>query len=202
MFEKNKNLASTTEEYKANTTVMENNLETLGVFKTELEDIKDKLQKENEELDKNSEKYKENDDLINQINKSLENIDGYTANATANLTIQDNADDWAINLSKRLGNFFSGISETIIGWFNPSKKTKAYALGGIVTQPTRALIGEAGYPEAVVPMTADYLSTLAGAIAQYGGSGSSQPINIYLNGRLIHREINNQTQKNNFVTNK
>lgn len=202
LFEKNKNLASTTEEYKANTTVMENNLETLGIFKTELEAIKDKLQKENEELDKNSEKYKENDDLINQINKSLKNIDGYTADATANLTIQDNADDWATNLSKRLSNFFGGISQTITGWFNPSKKTKAYALGGIVTQPTRALIGEAGYPEAVVPMTADYLSTLASAIAQYGGSGSSQPINIYLNGRLIQREINNQTQKNNFVTNK
>lgn len=202
LFEKNKNLASTTEEYKANTTVMENNLETLGIFKTELEAIKDKLQKENEELDKNSEKYKENDDLINQISKSLENIDGYTADATANLTIQDNADDWATNLSKRLNNFFGGINQTITGWFNPSKKTKAYALGGIVTQPTRALIGEAGYPEAVVPMTADYLSTLASAIAQYGGSGSSQPINIYLNGRLIQREINNQTQKNNFVTNK
>jgi hypothetical protein len=202
LFEKNKNLASTTEEYKANTTVMENNLETLGIFKTELEAIKDKLQKENEELDKNSEKYKENDDLINQINNSLKNIDGYTATATANLTIQDNADDWATNLSKRLSNFFGGVSQTITGWFNPSKKTKAYALGGIVTQPTRALIGEAGYPEAVVPMTADYLSTLASAIAQYGGGGSSQPINIYLNGRLIQREINNQTQKNNFVTNK
>lgn len=202
LFEQNKELASTTEAYKANTTMMENNKESLEIFKEELEAIKDRLEKENDELDKNSEKYKENNDLLEQIDESLKKIDGYTATATANLEIQDNSDDWFTNLSKRINKFFTGFNEMVTGWFNPSAKTKAYALGGIVTQPTRALIGEAGYPEAVVPMTADYLSTLASAIAQYGGGGSSQPINIYLNGRLIQREISNQTQKNNFATNK
>ena len=48
-----------------------------------------------------------------------------------------------------------------------------FATGGIVTQPTRAIIGEAGYAEAVVPMNAEYLSTLASEIAKYGNTGGS-----------------------------
>lgn len=35
---------------------------------------------------------------------------------------------------------------------NPYKKTRAFADGGIVTRPTNALIGENGYPEAVIPL--------------------------------------------------
>lgn len=77
-----------------------------------------------------------------------------------------------------------------------------YATGGIVTQPTRALIGEAGYPEAVVPMTPDYLSTLAGEIARYGNNGGgNQPINIYFDGRLIQRQTASRTNQRNFITN-
>lgn len=76
-----------------------------------------------------------------------------------------------------------------------------YAVGGIVTQPTRALIGEAGYPEAVVPMTQDYLSTLAGEIARYGNGGGNQPINIYFDGRLIQRQTASRTNQRNFITN-
>lgn len=79
---------------------------------------------------------------------------------------------------------------------------KGFALGGIVTQPTRALIGEAGYPEAVVPMTPDYLSTLAGLIAQYGGSSGNGTVNVYLDGRLIERQISNRQNQKNFVMNR
>ena len=71
---------------------------------------------------------------------------------------------------------------------------KHYATGGIVTQPTRALIGEAGYPEAVVPMQADYLSTLASEIAKFGGSGSGT-VNVYLDGKLIQRQIEVKKQR-------
>lgn len=79
---------------------------------------------------------------------------------------------------------------------------KGFALGGIVTQPTRALIGEAGYPEAVVPMTPDYLSTLAGLIAQYGGNSGNGTVNVYLDGRLIERQISNRQNQKNFVMNR
>ena len=76
-----------------------------------------------------------------------------------------------------------------------------YAEGGIVTQPTRALIGEAGYPEAVVPMTQGYLSTLAEAIGQYSNSSGASTVNVYLDGRLIQREVNNRQQQVNFIRN-
>ena len=78
---------------------------------------------------------------------------------------------------------------------------RAFAAGGIVTQPTRALIGEAGYPEAVVPMTQDYLATLAGAIAQAGGTGSSGVVNVYLDGRLIQKQVDSRQQQDNFARN-
>lgn len=86
------------------------------------------------------------------------------------------------------GNVFSGMF--------------GFAKGGIVTQPTRALIGEAGYPEAVVPMTQDYLSTLASEIAKFGGTGgNNRPVNVYLDGRLIQRQMNNRQQQVRFSTN-
>ena len=75
-----------------------------------------------------------------------------------------------------------------------------FATGGIVTQPTRALIGEAGYPEAVVPMQADYLSTLASEIAKFGGSGSGT-VNVYLDGKLIQRQMAKVEDKKRFATN-
>ena len=82
--------------------------------------------------------------------------------------------------------------------------SRGFALGDIVTQPTRAIIGEAGYPEAVVPMTPNYLSTLAEQIAQFGGgsSGNGNVNYIYLDGRLIERQMNNTKKYKDFATNK
>jgi hypothetical protein len=80
--------------------------------------------------------------------------------------------------------------------------TQRFASGGIVTQPTRALIGEAGYPEAVVPMTDSYLSTLAQLIGQYGGGSGNGVTNVYLDGRLIQRQMSNRENEVRFATNK
>lgn len=120
--------------------------------------------------------------------------------------------DWSPGISSAksgLSVFFEGLKS---GWndfkkswnnlFNGgSKGKKAYALGGIVTQPTRALIGEAGYPEAVVPMTSDYLSTLASEIGKYGGGSGGGNVNVYLDSRLIQREMAKTTNNRNFNTN-
>lgn len=77
---------------------------------------------------------------------------------------------------------------------------RAFAQGGIVTQPTKAIIGEAGYNEYVLPERSDYLSRLASLINQYGGGG--QNVNyIYLDGRLIQRQVNNVTKSKNFLAN-
>jgi TP901 family phage tail tape measure protein len=52
----------------------------------------------------------------------------------------------------------------------------ALGTGGIVTRPTRALIGESG-PEAVIPLPADL------------GSGGDVTTNIYLDGELLARSV-------------
>ena len=44
------------------------------------------------------------------------------------------------------------------------KKIRGYAHGGLITQPTQALIGEAGYNEYIVPEKSNYLSRLASNI--------------------------------------
>lgn len=120
--------------------------------------------------------------------------------------------DWSPGISSAksgLSVFFEGLksgwNDFKKSWNNlfsgGSKGKKAYALGGIVTQPTRALIGEAGYPEAVVPMTGDYLSTLASEIGKYGGGSGGGIVNVYLDGRLIQREMAKTTNNRNFNTN-
>jgi len=58
-----------------------------------------------------------------------------------------------------------------------------FAEGGIVTQPTMAMIGEAGEAEAVIP-----LSKLSNMVAGGGGRGS-QSIYIELDGRTIGKSV-------------
>ena len=76
--------------------------------------------------------------------------------------------------------------------------TRGYALGGIVTQPTRAIIGEAGYNEYIVPEREDYLSRLATMIGKYNGGGVT---NVYLDGRLIQRQVSRKQNQVDFSTN-
>lgn len=92
--------------------------------------------------------------------------------------------------------------DLLSGAKNAIKQVYGFAQGGIVTQPTRALIGEAGYPEAVVPMTQDYLSTLASEIARFGGSSGGGTVNVYLDGRLIQRQVSTRKNQRNFATNR
>jgi hypothetical protein len=53
-----------------------------------------------------------------------------------------------------------------------------FATGGIVTGPTRALIGEGGHPEAIVPLTADGVSRFVGGLA--GGGGRQPVVNVHI----------------------
>lgn len=150
--------------------------------------------------------YGLSEDEIKRINDALKD------DKTSVDDIKKGIDNWSSGISSAksgLSVFFEGLKS---GWssfkeswnnlFNSgSKGKKAYALGGIVTQPTRALIGEAGYPEAVVPMTGDYLSTLASEIGKYGGGSGGGIVNVYLDGRLIQREMAKTTNNRNFNTN-
>ena len=142
-----------------------------------------------------------------ELRMKYEKLTGQKYTLQVNAYLKDNVtSEW----NKIIGKLSSGVG--LGGGFtvNPfgfsgggGGSTGHFAHGGIVYQPTRALIGEAGYPEAVVPMTADYLSTLANLIAQYGGNGngSSGVTNIYLDGRLIQRQIVQRTEEIDFARN-
>ena len=169
-----------------------------------LENVKTRLENENKDLDENSSKYKENQELLEKVNGSLNKINGYKATATAKVELESNTDNFFTNLWKQLKGGFKAIGDAFD--FSFGKKQggggfRGYALGGIVTQPTRALIGEAGYPEAVVPMTQDYLSTLASEIGKYSSGGNGNTVNVYLDGRLIQRQVQNTKDNKDFATN-
>ena len=53
-----------------------------------------------------------------------------------------------------------------------------FATGGIVTGPTRALIGEAGHAEAVVPLTAEGISQFVGGLAGRYQGGANPTVNV------------------------
>jgi phage-related minor tail protein len=74
-------------------------------------------------------------------------------------------------LLQTLGGIFSSGVSTVTGGVQ-----KEFASGGIVTSPTRALIGEAG-PEVVLPLTRDPASGMMGVISR-GGGGMSPVVNI------------------------
>ena len=132
-----------------------------------------------------------------ELRKKYEKLTGtYTIEVKA----KDSASSVLDKIKKGLSGLFTGIGDLFTG--SGGTSVKRFAKGGIVTQPTRALIGEAGYPEAVVPLTDDYLSTLASLISQYGGSSGSNTTNVYLNGRLIQREMSKQSEQISFATNK
>ena len=145
---------------------------------------------------------------VDKLKQKYENLTGqkYYVKVYAQLT--DNVSERIKELIRQGVNVVlssSGGGKGSKGYRNKGDQGRGgggFALGGIVTQPTRALIGEAGYPEAVVPMTKDYLSTLAGLIAQYGGNSGSNTTNVYLDGRLIQRQVSNKQSQVDFATNR
>ena len=54
------------------------------------------------------------------------------------------------------------------------------AKGGITTRPTRALIGEGGVSEAVIPLNKQGIGRVAKSLAEYGG-GDGTVINLTVN---------------------
>lgn len=139
---------------------------------------------------------------VSELEAQYKKLDGKTYTSKLDLdtsNAQKNADGFFSQLFNGLGTGLSSMWKGLKGAFGNVGK---FANGGIVTQPTRAIIGEAGYPEAVVPMTDDYLSTLAQLIGQYGGGYGGGTTNIYLDGRLIQRQMANRENEVRFATNK
>lgn len=173
-----------------------------------------KLREQNEITDTEYDKF--NDKLLLNI-KQLDNAGISTQNLkedykkltgenySIKLTAQDDTGSAFDSITRKL----YGLKEKIRSLLGGGKGSfgggggggRGYAQGGIVTQPTRALIGEAGYPEAVVPMDKDYLSTLASEIGKYTSGGKGGVVNVYLDGRLIQRQVQNTQNNKDFATN-
>lgn len=198
--EESLNLIEATNKALENTNITEERAnQLLEIKKDNIEDVKKYLQDwqilyglSEEEIKRINDALKDDKTTVDDIKKGIYDWTPGISSAKSGLKVFfDGLKSGWDDFKKGWNNLFSG----------GSKGKKAYALGGIVTQPTRALIGEAGYPEAVVPMTGDYLSTLASEIGKYGGGSGGGNVNVYLDGRLIQREMAKTTNNRNFNTN-
>ena len=198
--EESLNLIEATNKALENTNITEERAnQLLEIKKDNIEDVKKYLEDwqilyglSEEEIKRINDALKDDKTTVDDIKKGINDWTPGISSAKSGLKVFfDGLKSGWDDFKKGWNNLFSG----------GSKGKKAYALGGIVTQPTRALIGEAGYPEAVVPMTGDYLSTLASEIGKYGGGSGGGNINVYLDGRLIQREMAKTTNNRNFNTN-
>lgn len=79
-----------------------------------------------------------------------------------------------------------------------SQEFKPMALGGVVTGPTNALVGEAGYPEAVIPLNKQGEDVMAGtiknALKQMNGGLDNQPKNVYNTTSVMNIKLEDGTQ--------
>lgn len=158
------------------------------IDKIELDNI-DTQKKQRDEIEKTDIKVKDLAKSLLNIPKSL------TTNIFVNLDKKE-AEDKLSALKKKFENM--GIFGTPM--LNIIKNVTGFANGGLITQPTMSLMGEAGYNEYVIPEREDYIARLAGLINQHG---SGQNVNnIYLDSRLIQRQVNNTQNKVNFTRNK
>lgn len=97
-----------------------------------------------------------------------------------------------------VNNPFSGNANSRMSdeWLSPYLDT-AMATGGVVTAPTRALIGEAGRSEAVIPLDnspqmQNFISQIVDAI----GATNNRPVEarVYLDGKSLSRALYNDMQ--------
>ncbi|MBQ8207060.1 MAG: hypothetical protein IJZ77_06315 [Bacilli bacterium] len=138
------------------------------------------------------------------LKEDYETLTGKKYETTVSAQLKDDV-TWKF---KNLINSLTGMNIYVGTTFHESSSGRthggngrAFAKGDIVYQPTRALIGEAGYPEAIVPMTPDYLSVLASEISRYGNNGGPSVTNVYLDGKLIQRQFSKKQEIYDFSTN-
>ena len=157
----------------------------------------DKIELDNIDTQKKQqEQIKETNIKVKDLAQSLLNIpNSLTTNIFVNLDKKE-AENKLSALEKKFEKL--GIFGTPM--LNIIKNVTGFANGGLVTQPTMSVIGEAGYNEYVIPEREDYIARLAGLINQHG---SGQNVNnIYLDGRLIQRQVDNTRNRINFTKNR
>ena len=156
----------------------------------------DKIELDNIDTQKKQqEQIKETDIKVKDLAQSLLNIPkSLTTNIFVNLDKKE-AENKLSALEKKFEKL--GIFGTPM--LNIIKNVTGFANGGLVTQPTMSIIGEAGYNEYVIPEREDYISRLASEIGKYGSGGGTT--NVYLDGRLIQRQVSKTANQVSFTRN-
>lgn len=112
---------------------------------------------------------------------------------------------------KLINGLLNKVRETSVLGFQPFIKLWGYnpltvpqipklAKGGIVVRPTQAIIGEAG-KEAVLPLenNTGWMQQLADMINSQSGENV---VNVYLDGRMIERQVSSRKAQRDFAFNK
>ncbi len=145
---------------------------------------------------------------VDDLKLKYQRLTGAPYEITAVMTLEDGVTKTLNEIITNVKNAAKGLGGSFIDWVGSLGKGggggggRRFALGGIVTQPTRAILGEAGYNEYVLPDRADYLSTLAEKMATYGSIGGNQTTNVYLDGRFIQRQVSKTERNKNFAMNR
>lgn len=139
---------------------------------------------------------KEVKDKIADVGMALGGLEKKPTIIPLKATLDDSDVTWRLqNMRSKLENIpFVGatMSKLFSGIFG-------FASGGYVSQPTLAWVGEGkSKGEYMIPDGEDYISRLASEIGQYGGSGTT---NIYLDGRLIQRQVSKTANQVSFTKN-
>lgn len=173
-----KNLATSRQEYQLALLKMASELESIGgdITQVSLEEEIKKLQEENNKwqekiLNTNASSLEELEKLRKQLVEQAQEeakkmteylgknsvIAQYLNNVVAEVAKGTSTTQAGLNNLYLALKYYQGESSNVSNDYNqsinnPYKKMKAFADGGIVTHPTNALIGENGYPEAVIPL--------------------------------------------------
>lgn len=139
--------------------------------------------------------------IFSNIGQKIGDAVGKTFKSAVNAVLQTienvlNTPIRAINGLIDVINKVPGINLGKLNTFNLPRLAK----GGIISQPTQAIIGEAG-AEVVMPLenNLEWIDKLADMISnKISGNGN---VNVYLDGRLIQRQIQKRSQQVSFATN-
>ena len=116
---------------------------------------------------------------------------------TIKATLDTSAADWQFQQFKQKVTNFPIVGGILDKLFS----VIGFAGGGYVSQPTFAMVGEGKYNEYVIPDGEDYISRLANEIGKYG-TGGNGTVNVYLDGRLIQRQVDDTRNRVNFAKNR
>ncbi len=141
--------------------------------------------------------------MVSNMGKTAGNIIASAFKAIVNAVLRtiENVLNSPIRAINGLIGVINKVPGVNLGYLNTFSLPRL-AKGGVIAQPTTAIIGEAG-KEAVVPLenNMEWLDMLADKLASKIGAGNGTT-NVFLDGRLIQRQIAKRSNELAFATNR